>query len=119
MSHLSRSRDLSFDDRLGAGAIPGSSAVNSPRGGSPRPELATHADDFSWVMGRVAPSARSEDRLAVLFEAADGQKREIPLERHPALRMIRPGDKVMVEGDLVQESDTGRSMRVRKVALIP
>jgi hypothetical protein len=130
MSHLARSQDLAFDQKEPDAER--TSQVgwveNEPRKASPgppthrptdRPSSVTHALDFSWVMGRIAQAPTDEKRLVLQFDGSDGQARAIPLDLHPSLQLVRPGDKVMVEGDLVSDDATGRRMRVRRVALIP
>jgi hypothetical protein len=120
MSHLSRSSDLAFNgpSKEGAGPAliagrPGASASSSSV------RLASHAVDFRWVLGRIERSVQDPSQLAVQFEDVQGEAREIPLEPHPSLQMVRPGDKVMVEGDLVSAGGAGRQMRVRRVAMVP
>jgi hypothetical protein len=120
MSHLSRSDDFAFDGRAGDPSIARLSRSNRtalPSASPPR--LSTHASDFSWVMGRIAPSTQEDGAWALQFDDSKGERREIPLEHHPLLGQVRPGDKVMVEGNLVATSRSPRTMRVRRVALIP
>ncbi len=118
MSHLSRSDDFAFDGRTGDTTVAG---VNRPSrmASDSNPKLSTHAVDFSWVMGRIAPSTEEDGAWTLQFDDSKGEKRAIPLENHPLLGKVRPGDKVMVEGNLVPSSRSSRTMRIRRVALIP
>jgi hypothetical protein len=119
MSHLSRSDDFAFNGEAPASRVAYAARNSSESATGQGRSLPTHADDFSWVMGRIAPSTQEDGVWALQFDDSKGLQREIPLESHPLLGKVRPGDKVMVEGNLVPTARSPKTMRVQRVALIP
>lgn len=89
------------------------------RADAPRDRRA-HADDYHWIVGRLDRSTDSDAGWIVIYENHVGDRYEgqLPLEKSSQLGLVREGDRVLLEGEVVTTRAGEHEYRVRSLALL-
>ena len=129
MSHLSKSSDESFAwdqpsrTRSLAMLTSRKPATNdaTDRLVAERASDTSHAADFSWLVGKLVHREGSNGGWYVDYEDssdADPYGGKLTLEKSPKLGLVRAGDRVLLEGEVVKKRSGGAQYRVRSLALL-
>lgn len=82
---------------------------------------ASHAADYRWIRGRLSRSKNAPNNWSIQYphgEASDAFGGELVLERTPKLGLLREGDLVLLEGQLVTPEPGKTSYRVTDIARV-
>jgi len=129
MSHLSKSPDESYAwDRPARTRSLAMLTSRKPESTEVEDSLAlkrrsdsSHASDFSWLVGKLVRDEGAKGTWYVDYdeaEASDPFGGKIALEKSPKLGMIREGDRVLLEGEVVKKRAGDARYRVRSIALL-
>ena len=129
MSHLSKSSDESFAwdqpsrTRSLAMLTSRKPATKDAKDDfvAERPSDTSHAADFSWLVGKLVHREGTNGGWYVDYDdagEADPYGGQLDLEKSPKLGLVRAGDRVLLEGEVVKKKSGNARYRVRSLALL-
>lgn len=100
------------------GAAPVQTASRSESSPTPAKSSAA-APDHSWVVGRLRQRRGADNGWYIQYGHVDDQDRyggELDVEHSPKLGLVREGDKVLLEGEVIPSRSGYPLYRVRNLA---